>query len=1153
MRHIFIIAFCFIFFSSLQAQLTIKSDGNNRFGLQDVSGKLVLPIEYDGIDTLPFGFFKVNRLGLNAFYSPKSKSITPIIFNQIIPMRDGTFWGNSFINSRYSRYNESGRFIKEQEYDYVEMVGDGAYFRAIKNEKAFVLNSKGVEIMKDIDFYFGGWGDDAGEYYLGFREAEHMGCFSFKNHPSYGLISYPSLRKLSSKFIPVGYEDRQIIAISEADIVIFNMDFSIKKKINGAHLEYYGNGLIRKIIYDYQNNKEKQEFLDLEGNEVPSPKNNRIEYPTQRFNVFRNPQSNLSGVKNLAGEEIIPAIYNYISTDLPYIYLQKDGKNGVADTTGKIICPIIWERIYWKKELQVFELSNNSHHRFMDINGKMTFPADNDDIGQFLYKNYYTFGKNNLWGVASIEGEVVLPLIYKSVRYMGGKIWANSKEAITVFDQNFKEIKTLPLGSLFHGKDTYFTTRNGKMGLVDYDEHIILPFDMDTIYPNYYGSLTVKRKGKIGFIRWDLSVIIPIEYESILLGKNNQWPYVLVQDGWYILPDGDLKPFLKFKADSAVFFEGNLCKIWLKGQSFLYDFVKKSKIPLNFEKVELSQSSNFLYIMKDQKVYLFNRKTERMLTQPIQSPYFGEEGHRYYGVQFYSNYLVVEANEKRGLISENGDIILPFEYDAIKVGDSAPFVLDLTKNEKHGLYNVESKLTLTPEFDGISYQEVKDIYIVYKNGLQGILDRNFKWILPVAYEQIQDFGSYWKVIKDGHFGIYSLKNGEIMPCKYKQIDFLTNAGLTFSINEENLIEIWDKNFQKIVTPNFSYLSDSPYSGYAISQNMDFYGLIDSTGFEIIKADTYNRISFVTPNFLILEKKQVQFVSQLDNSIIENESEAKKLGFQNVSYSLKSTFDFVDLYGKKLMNNDFDFIDDFRDLGTPIVVGKEGKYGFLLTNGQMSTSLEYDFLEMNSNFGLIAAKKNGKWGYLDTMFKVAIPFQFDYADQFNLQRLAIVLKNGKYQWIDTKGLILKDFDFKNEIKFERILRINQLPNEFCRAVTDVQERIILPKTEGASDVMPNGLVWFGKSIDKTNTCLKSYGVMNLNGEQITAPFCENINFRPFDYYKYAKFSQNKKWGICDLLGNVIVNAIYDNIEFTYLDEKDQFSVTIDDITTIIEVK
>jgi len=143
------------------------------------------------------------------------------------------------------------------------------------------------------------------------------------------------------------------------------------------------------------------------------------------------------------------------------------------------------------------------------------------------------------------------------------------------------------------------------------------------------------------------------------------------------------------------------------------------------------------------------------------------------------------------------------------------------------------------------------------------------------------------------------------------------------------------------------------------------------------------------------------------------SSSLNISAQTTNNAIKKDWCYITSTGKlKILG--FSYNEEFHDNLASVL--KDGKWGFVDTNGKIVIPLEYDLTNGFHN-KLATVEKNGKWGYIDTTGRVVINIQYDYVNNFSYG-LAAVGKDDKYGYIDENGnyKIAPIFDYGRDFNF-----------------------------------------------------------------------------------------------------------------------------------------
>jgi hypothetical protein len=317
-----------------------------------------------------------------------------------------------------------------------------------------------------------------------------------------------------------------------------------------------------------------------------------------------------------------------------------------------------------------------------------------------------------------------------------------------------------------------------------------------------------------------------------------------------------------------------------------------------------------------------------------------------------------KAGQSYGLLSQNGEIILPAEHQYIayyknKDGEEDKELIILRLDNKYGLLNNHGKRLILTEFD-----EVKDfdyqLFSVEKNNLWGLYNRNGQEILPPEYSMIEKFE---------HGGIRVVKK--------------TNGGIS-------VMGLFDKTGRNILPVQYSSINTIRAGGgtflYAGKDNK-YFGLFNFDG------------SIVLP----IEYEQISSLGYADSMVVVKQNTLNgviSLKKQSPGTVLPIEFDSISIY----------------DYGPAIVflVEKNEKWG-LLEKKRTIVPIAYDFIgkKLNSNIRVV---KDGYWGLLNASGAEITPFKYDSISYFDDTRLRTYLNQKTGILSETgKELLTPEFD------------------------------------------------------------------------------------------------------------------------------------------------
>lgn len=464
------------------------------------------------------------------------------------------------------------------------------------------------------------------------------------------------------------------------------------------------------------------------------------------------------GFINRKGETIIPFVYDY-SSHVRHFYdpgiavLLKNGKYGVINAENKIIVPFMYTEIkfdrgdhfvkVWQKEkwacfsITGEQLSDFNNFKIVDKSSLMCyFPNDTKNLpilvetggnekyfselhsdirylngsekekielkvrggkqfafvdqhhhfivpfGQYDYADFFGLGRKAIvankgkYGIINESGELVLPLEYDFIEQPRSysncaHIFLVTKEnTVTLFDQHLNIIPIEGITSYRNELNNIFiTNKENKMGLIDYKGIQIVPFQYDTLY--YERSfrkthtLIAKKDNFYGLISINNNIIQPFKYKFI---------YAVADETAYV--DQNNKVGI-LRADGTTMIP------------FEYDAIYRTWY--NRPEKEFPGTKAIFVVEKEGKIGTINDKNYVFI--PI--IYDGLSGWIEYGPDAH----YVKNNDKYGIISHKGKIIIPIEYEWI--GSPQDGIVPVQKEGKYGVVSWKNKVILPCIYDRI--------------------------------------------------------------------------------------------------------------------------------------------------------------------------------------------------------------------------------------------------------------------------------------------------------------------------------------------------------------------------------------------------------------------------------------------------------------------
>lgn len=279
---------------------------------------------------------------------------------------------------------------------------------------------------------------------------------------------------------------------------------------------------------------------------------------------------------------------------------------------------------------------------------------------------------------------------------------------------------------------------NGKYGIIDEQGKLVLPLEYDFIerpnkFANYSNAFFATKQNVVTLFDENLNAIPTIGIASYSYNYN----------GIFVTNQENKQGLLNYKSEQTI--------------PFLYDTLYQDWTVPNLKGYIAKKDGFYGFITSDNKVI-----------QPFKY------------IHIYAlngNPVYVDQNSKVGVFGKNGEIMIPFQYDAIyKTYYNRSFpnkdIYIVEKDGKIGTIDDENNVIIPIIYDGLSgwVEYGPEAHFIKNNGKYGIISHQGEIILPIEYDYVGlPKKGVIKVMKDGKKGVVSWGNKEILPCVYDNI------------------------------------------------------------------------------------------------------------------------------------------------------------------------------------------------------------------------------------------------------------------------------------------------------------------------------------------------------------------------------------------------
>lgn len=659
---------------------------------------------------------------------------------------------------------------------------------------------------------------------------------------------------------------------------------------------------------------------------------------------------------------------------------------------------------------------DGTYYGIVSKNNKIVVPFEYDEIVNTFSSGLINVCKNDKWGCLDLEGNIVIPLVYDWIFPFGKD----------------------PL-------DTTSAKRNGKWGIIDRKGTDIIPcvYDEEIVFKHDRAILSAN--GKMGMIDKEGNVIIPFEYyyvkpftrslELIKVAKNNKCG-VIDFFGEIRIPT-IYDEICDIRGDFLIIKQDGLCGIInTRGKVFVPNKYVKIEYFVPQEGLSTDEDCHF---PQDAPEDVFAVTTGHKWKYIIVNEEIANDPEEYDWTSglLSHNCFLVKRNHKFGLVSKNGELVIPIEYSYIELKSAC---IILTKAGKQGLADWEGneivpvcykdirvlssksailsnssgsslyffdKNSVPQEFDSVSYL-YGNLCKVSRNDKYGIIDDAGNTLIPLIYHYLGCYNYIQKTmpaIKADKSGIIDISGQEVIPLIY---DPIGEQDINVYGNEN------DKSIEFSLRRHIEIFIGSYIA--MIMRLKGKWGVIDSEGKEIIpfiydQMDYYDKKLLVkaTNKMGVISVDGKQIIPLSFDEIIINYEEGLLLARKNNRWGL------MDKNGKEILSFEFDSIEPV--LGK-IIASKDGKKGVFNKKGKLLIPIEYDDIKAPDFVsGTYSVCKDGKWGVLNKDGKSITQLEYDKINDYGFAcgRLA-VCKDNKWGFIDRKGIEVIECKYDEVFQF-----------------------------------------------------------------------------------------------------------------------------------------
>ena len=355
---------------------------------------------------------------------------------------------------------------------------------------------------------------------------------------------------------------------------------------------------------------------------------------------------------------------------------------------------------------------------------------------------------------------------------------------------------------------------------------------------------------------------------------------------------------------------------------------------------------------------------------------------------FWQGIARVRLGDRWGICNAEGQLTIPLQYNAVNFVYE-DYLAWFDQNGKWGLANGISGEVLIPAafdayYSGYYYTR---IFIVEKQGLEGLIDSTGHWIAPPSYEWIGEYiGSTARLLpfmRKGKIGFMDTTGIEVIGPVLD--DRMRGFGLNLNFVKKKLWAMQNGRWglinskgQWLIPPTFETFSGNSNAGAWVSSESGLWGFVDTNGIYLVPPMPLDEPlwqEFKNGSVIVQQNKKYGVLGIGGKWKIPPRSEPIKYGVNNLFW--------LDNPGKNSVCT-----DDKGNIVIPeskiysgadgyLYIFRKGAWSFVNTDGKWIKKPKLEAItEFNS--GIAYAKTKGKWGLILENGKWLIPPQYDGA-------------------------------------------------------------------------------------------------------------------------------------------------------------------------------
>ena len=666
------------------------------------------------------------------------------------------------------------------------------------------------------------------------------GYIGYKNNDLWGLLHLKSARTTAPAYTSIAPYDENLIVASKREKNTIQRNYGVittnEKAVISFKYNYLSPAGAQLVAARPVDNKNRYGLINKkEGIIIPFVYHKISALEGGQVSVVNDEKK--AALFSNEGVQLTPFEFDSILTlDHEFHLIDKNGKKGVINTTGKVIVVPGYKKITRNKEGTLLGLpfpswdlltadnrliQNLAYDTIIAINrsllkatiGPHEYLIDHKDhpvttlekrkYGEFK-KGYATFVEGDGYGAIANYSEQIIPARYDTIirydDYFVTRKQVSQHSEWAIFNRNGIKVNKISYDQIGALSDGYFSVKkNGVWGFVNEFGHEIVKARYDAVFDFNEGIARVYHRKKYGVIDEFGRYIVPLNYDMVEIVNADVF-------------------LVKSHFNFAIYKRG-------KGEIY------KTYYPLYAENGFIIEKTN------SDKVGLFDPSGQRILTSEYEHIKVAVAGRLH----------VFEKDGKKGLLNRSGGILISLKDGLQEVGSASEDFIAVRINKKYGFIDFNGKLRIANRYDsiGIFSESMASVNLL---GKWGYIDKIERIKIQPKYQVAGNFKNETAVVgRNKQYGIIHKSGKEVVKLVYDNI--VRNEFGNYHTFKGKKVGLVRNDGYEIIFPKYESVTDVGV-GYYIIGLYGKFGLINEKGsgtipiqYEELKYDKASNLFF----------------------------------------------------------------------------------------------------------------------------------------------------------------------------------------------------------------------------------------------------------------------------------------------------------------------